>query len=85
MLAQKILRFPKLHRSTSPSPPVLKERTDEERNKQKKPKETKSKECQITEEEVEGKTEEERETMKIMGFACFDSTKGKEAGGSVDV
>ena len=29
---------------------------------------------------MEGKTEEEVEMMKLMGFAFFDSTKGKKGG-----
>ncbi|KFO21118.1 Max dimerization protein 1 [Fukomys damarensis] len=65
-------RSPRRHRSTSPSPSRLKERRDEEK---KETKETKSKERQITEEDLEGKTEEEIEMMKLMGFASFDSTK----------
>ncbi|XP_014396429.1 PREDICTED: serine/arginine-rich splicing factor 11-like isoform X1 [Myotis brandtii] len=62
-------RSPRRHRSTSPSPSRLKERRDEEK------KERKSKEGQITEEDLEGKTEEEIEMMKVMGFSAFDSTK----------
>ncbi|XP_057596914.1 U4/U6.U5 small nuclear ribonucleoprotein 27 kDa protein isoform X2 [Hippopotamus amphibius kiboko] len=75
------LRSPRRHRSTSPSPSRLKERRDEEK---KETKETKSKERQITEEDLEGKTEEEIEMMKLMGFASFDSTKGKKVDGSVN-
>ncbi|KAK7808217.1 hypothetical protein U0070_016942, partial [Myodes glareolus] len=36
------------------------------------------------EEDLEGKTEEEIEMMKLMGFASFDSTKGKKVDGSVN-
>ncbi|KAL1789349.1 germ cell-less protein-like 1 [Sigmodon hispidus] len=72
---------PRRHRSTSPSPSRLKERRDEEK---KETKEIKSKERQITEEDLEGKTEEEIEMMKLMGFASFDSTKGKKVDGSVN-
>uniref|UniRef100_A0A4W2EFS0 U4/U6.U5 tri-snRNP-associated protein 3 n=1 Tax=Bos indicus x Bos taurus TaxID=30522 RepID=A0A4W2EFS0_BOBOX len=68
-------RSPRRHRSTSPAPSRLKERRDE---KKKETKETKSKEHQITEEDLEGNIEEEIE-MKLMGFASFDSTKGKKA------
>ncbi|XP_075805264.1 U4/U6.U5 small nuclear ribonucleoprotein 27 kDa protein-like [Microtus pennsylvanicus] len=68
-------------RSTSPSPSRLKERRDEEK---KETKEIKSKVRQITEEDLEGKTEEEIEMMKLMGFASFDSTKGKKVDGSVN-
>ena len=49
----------------------------------KETKETKSKEHQITEEDLEGNIEEEIE-MKLMGFASFDSTKGKKVDGSVN-
>lgn len=74
-------RSPRRHRSTSPSPSRLKERRDEEK---KETKEIKNKERQITEEDLEGKTEEEIEMMKLMGFASFDSTKGKKVDGSVN-
>uniref|UniRef100_A0ACB8EZQ0 Uncharacterized protein n=1 Tax=Sphaerodactylus townsendi TaxID=933632 RepID=A0ACB8EZQ0_9SAUR len=36
------------------------------------------------EEDLEGKTEEEIEMMKAMGFASFDTTKGKKVDGSVN-
>ena len=58
-------------------PSRLKERRDEK-------KETKSKERQITEKDLEGKTEEEIEMMKLMGFASFDSIKGKKVDSSVN-
>lgn len=32
----------------------------------------------ITDAELEGKTEEEREIMRLMGFCSFDTTKGKK-------
>ncbi|XP_011840432.1 PREDICTED: U4/U6.U5 small nuclear ribonucleoprotein 27 kDa protein [Mandrillus leucophaeus] len=38
----------------------------------------------FAEEDLEGKTEEEIEMMKLMGFASFDSTKGKKVDGSVN-
>uniref|UniRef100_A0A8B9QBK9 U4/U6.U5 small nuclear ribonucleoprotein 27 kDa protein n=1 Tax=Apteryx owenii TaxID=8824 RepID=A0A8B9QBK9_APTOW len=63
---------PRRHRSSSSSPPRLKERRDEEK---KEIKDSKSKERQITEEDLQGKTEEEIEMMKMMGFASFDTTK----------
>ena len=74
-------RSPRRHRSTSPAPSRLKERRDD---KKKETKETKSKEHQITEEDLEGNIEEEIE-MKLMGFASFDSKKGKNVDGSVNV
>lgn len=59
----------------------MKERRDDEK---KDSKDSKNKERQITEEDLEGKTEEEIEMMKLMGFASFDSTKGKKVDGSVN-
>ncbi|KAK1332994.1 hypothetical protein QTO34_006526 [Cnephaeus nilssonii] len=35
-------------------------------------------------EDLEGKTEEEIEMMKVMGFSAFDSTKGKRLDGCVN-
>ncbi|KAH0623031.1 hypothetical protein JD844_030929 [Phrynosoma platyrhinos] len=68
-------------RSSSSSPVRPKERRDDEK---KENKEAKGKERQITEEDLEGKTEEEIEMMKMMGFASFDTTKGKKVEGSVN-
>ena len=56
----------------------------ETRDEKKETKETNSKECQVSEEDLEGKTEEEIEMMTLMGFASFDSTKGKKVDGSVN-
>uniref|UniRef100_A0A8B9ZFT6 U4/U6.U5 small nuclear ribonucleoprotein 27 kDa protein n=1 Tax=Anas platyrhynchos TaxID=8839 RepID=A0A8B9ZFT6_ANAPL len=69
------------HRSSSSSPPRLKERRDEEK---KEIKDSKGKERQITEEDLQGKTEEEIEMMKMMGFASFDTTKGKKVDGAAN-
>ncbi|XP_009277171.1 PREDICTED: U4/U6.U5 small nuclear ribonucleoprotein 27 kDa protein, partial [Aptenodytes forsteri] len=79
-------RSPRRHRSSSSSPPRLKERRDEEK---KEIKDSKSKERQITEadlqgEDLQGKTEEEIEMMKTMGFASFDTTKGKKVDGAAN-
>ncbi|TFK00018.1 thyrotropin subunit beta [Platysternon megacephalum] len=63
---------PRRHRSSSSSPSRQKERRDDEK---KENKDAKSKEHQITEEDMEGKTEEEIEMMKTMGFGSFDTTK----------
>ncbi|KAL8174092.1 UNVERIFIED_CONTAM: U4/U6.U5 small nuclear ribonucleoprotein [Gekko kuhli] len=71
---------PRRHRSSSPSPPRQKGRDDEK----KEIKDSKGKERQITEEDLEGKTEEEIEMMKTMGFSTFDTTKGKKVEGSVN-
>ncbi|KAM9714943.1 LOW QUALITY PROTEIN: U4/U6.U5 small nuclear ribonucleoprotein 27 kDa protein-like [Dama dama] len=67
-------RSPRRHRSTSASPSRLKGKRDEEE------KETK----QMLTEDLEGKTEEEIEMIKLMGFASFDVTKGKKVDGSVN-
>ncbi|KAJ6653269.1 hypothetical protein lerEdw1_009433 [Lerista edwardsae] len=72
---------PRRHRSSSSSPSRQKERRDDEK---KEVKDSKGKEHQITEEDLEGKTEEEIEMMKTMGFATFDTTKGKKVDGSVN-
>nr|XP_025978135.1 U4/U6.U5 small nuclear ribonucleoprotein 27 kDa protein [Dromaius novaehollandiae] len=74
-------RSPRRHRSSSSSPPRLKERRDEEK---KEIKDSKGKERQITEEDLQGKTEEEIEMMKMMGFASFDTTKGKKVDGAAN-
>ncbi|XP_027197082.1 U4/U6.U5 small nuclear ribonucleoprotein 27 kDa protein yantar [Dermatophagoides pteronyssinus] len=37
---------------------------------------------EITDKDLEGKTEEEQQMMKLMGFAGFDSTKGKPVKGN---
>lgn len=37
----------------------------------------------ITEKDLEGKTEEEKEMMKLMGFGNFETTKGKHVAGNV--
>ncbi|KAK5871621.1 hypothetical protein PBY51_004490 [Eleginops maclovinus] len=66
---------PRRHRSTSS------ERRDDDR---KESKEKTAKPIQISEEDMEGKTEEEIEMMKLMGFGSFDSTKGKKTDGSVN-
>ncbi|NXN82739.1 SNR27 protein, partial [Bombycilla garrulus] len=73
-------RSPRRHRSSSSSPARPKERRDEEK---KELKDTK-KERQITEEDLQGKTEEEIEMMKMMGFASFDTTKGKKVDGAAN-
>uniref|UniRef100_A0A8C9NRC7 U4/U6.U5 small nuclear ribonucleoprotein 27 kDa protein n=1 Tax=Serinus canaria TaxID=9135 RepID=A0A8C9NRC7_SERCA len=37
-----------------------------------------------SEEDLQGKTEEEIEMMKMMGFASFDTTKGKKVDGAAN-
>ncbi|MBN3290304.1 MAD1 protein, partial [Polypterus senegalus] len=74
-------RSPRRHRSSSLSPTRQKDRREDEKDA----KESKSvKEHQISEEDLQGKTEEEIEMMKLMGFGNFDTTKGKKVDGSVN-
>ncbi|XP_028314457.1 U4/U6.U5 small nuclear ribonucleoprotein 27 kDa protein [Gouania willdenowi] len=61
------------HRSSSSSP-----------TRQKDAKDKPAKPIQISAEDMEGKTEEEIEMMKVMGFGAFDTTKGKKRDGSVN-
>ncbi|XP_038159579.1 U4/U6.U5 small nuclear ribonucleoprotein 27 kDa protein [Cyprinodon tularosa] len=72
---------PRCHRSSSLSPGRQKDRRDDER---KEGKDKAGKPIQISAEDMEGKTEEEIEMMKLMGFGSFDSTKGKKTDGSVN-
>uniref|UniRef100_A0A8C5M235 U4/U6.U5 small nuclear ribonucleoprotein 27 kDa protein n=1 Tax=Leptobrachium leishanense TaxID=445787 RepID=A0A8C5M235_9ANUR len=74
-------RSPRRPRSSSLSPLRAKERRDDEK---KDPKETTGVAKEMTVEELEGKTEEEIEMMKLMGFDGFDTTKGKKVDGSVN-
>ncbi|XP_027889267.1 U4/U6.U5 small nuclear ribonucleoprotein 27 kDa protein [Xiphophorus couchianus] len=68
---------PRRHRSSSLSPGRQK---DERKEAKDKP----GKSIQISAEDMEGKTEEEIEMMKTMGFGSFDTTKGKKTDGSVN-
>ncbi|KAM3610541.1 uncharacterized protein V6R79_005417 [Siganus canaliculatus] len=72
-------RSPRRHRSSSISPMRQKDRRDDER---KETKEKAAKPIQISAEDMQGKTEEEIEMMKLMGFATFDTTKGKKTEGA---
>uniref|UniRef100_A0A1A8PV30 U4/U6.U5 small nuclear ribonucleoprotein 27 kDa protein n=1 Tax=Nothobranchius pienaari TaxID=704102 RepID=A0A1A8PV30_9TELE len=72
---------PRRHRSSSSSPMRQKDRRDDER---KEVKDKSSKPIQISAEDMQGKTEEEIEMMKLMGFSSFDSSKGKKTDGSVN-
>ncbi|KAM4745371.1 U4/U6.U5 small nuclear ribonucleoprotein 27 kDa protein [Anableps anableps] len=72
---------PRRHRSSSLSPVRQKDRRDDER---KEVKDKPGKSIQISAEDMQGKTEEEIEMMKMMGFGSFDSTKGKKTDGSVN-
>ncbi|XP_026100904.1 U4/U6.U5 small nuclear ribonucleoprotein 27 kDa protein isoform X1 [Carassius auratus] len=72
-------RSPRRHRSSSLSPLRQKDRRDDDR---KEVKDKPAKVHQISAEDMQGKTEEEIEMMKLMGFGAFDSTKGKKKEGS---
>ncbi|XP_028269076.1 U4/U6.U5 small nuclear ribonucleoprotein 27 kDa protein [Parambassis ranga] len=72
---------PRRHRSSSLSPVRQKDRRDDDR---KDMKEKTAKPIQISAEDMQGKTEEEIEMMKLMGFSTFDTTKGKKTDGSVN-
>ncbi|XP_030058371.1 U4/U6.U5 small nuclear ribonucleoprotein 27 kDa protein [Microcaecilia unicolor] len=82
--ARRDSRSPRRHRSSSNSPTRLKERRDDDKDHKDSKSGGPPKERQITEEDMEGKTEEEIEMMKIMGFGSFDTTKGKKVEGSVN-
>ncbi|KAL2092190.1 hypothetical protein ACEWY4_011988 [Coilia grayii] len=74
-------RSPRRHRSSSLSPQRQKDRRDDDK---KEVKDKPVKVHQISEEDMQGKTEEEIEMMKLMGFGSFDSSKGKKVDGSVN-
>uniref|UniRef100_A0A3P9J9B4 U4/U6.U5 small nuclear ribonucleoprotein 27 kDa protein n=1 Tax=Oryzias latipes TaxID=8090 RepID=A0A3P9J9B4_ORYLA len=63
--------------SISPSRQKLEDERKDSKTKSAKP-------IQISAEDMQGKTEEEIEMMKLMGFSTFDSTKGKKTDGSVN-
>ncbi|KAI7813095.1 U4/U6.U5 small nuclear ribonucleoprotein 27 kDa protein [Triplophysa rosa] len=67
-------------RSSSLSPLRQKDRREDDR---KEVKEKHAKVHQISAEDMEGKTEEEIEMMKTMGFGSFDTSKGKRKEGSI--
>jgi len=72
---------PRRHHSSSLSPGRQKDRRDDDR---KESKDKPAKPIQISAEDMQGKTEEEIEMMKLMGFASFDTTKGRKADGSAN-
>ncbi|XP_051957435.1 U4/U6.U5 small nuclear ribonucleoprotein 27 kDa protein [Xyrauchen texanus] len=73
-------RSPRRHRSSSQSPVRQKDRREDEKEGKEKP----AKIHQISAEDMQGKTEEEIEMMKLMGFGSFESTKGKKQDGSAN-
>ncbi|XP_061585779.1 U4/U6.U5 small nuclear ribonucleoprotein 27 kDa protein [Cololabis saira] len=70
-------RSPRRHRSSSNSPGRQKHDDKDSKDKPGKP-------ITISAEDMQGKTEEEIEMMKLMGFGSFDTTKGKKTDGSVN-
>ncbi|KAM3868287.1 U4/U6.U5 small nuclear ribonucleoprotein 27 kDa protein [Diretmus argenteus] len=72
------------HRRRSRSPARRHRSSSQSPSRQKDSKEKTVKPIQISEEDMQGKTEEEIEMMKIMGFSTFDSSKGKKTDGSVN-
>ncbi|MBN3296981.1 SNR27 protein, partial [Amia calva] len=70
---------PRRHRSSSLSPLRAKDRRDDDKTDSKP-----AKEHEISEEDLQGKTEDEIEMMKLMGFSTFDTTKGRKMDGSVN-
>ncbi|XP_063051010.1 U4/U6.U5 small nuclear ribonucleoprotein 27 kDa protein [Engraulis encrasicolus] len=74
------------HRRRSRSPPRRHRSSSQDRrdDDKKEGKDKPVKVHQISEEDMEGKTEEEIEMMKLMGFGSFDSSKGKKTDGSVN-
>ncbi|XP_066570358.1 U4/U6.U5 small nuclear ribonucleoprotein 27 kDa protein [Amia ocellicauda] len=72
-------RSPRRHRSSSLSPLRAKDRRDDDKTDSKP-----AKEHEISEEDLQGKTEDEIEMMKLMGFSTFDTTKGRKMDGSVN-
>ncbi|KAI3371842.1 hypothetical protein L3Q82_006724 [Scortum barcoo] len=72
---------PRRHRSSSLSPVRQKDRREDDR---KEVKESKAKPIQISAEDMQGKTEEEIEMMKLMGFSSFDTSKGKKSEASAN-
>ncbi|XP_076854065.1 U4/U6.U5 small nuclear ribonucleoprotein 27 kDa protein isoform X1 [Brachyhypopomus gauderio] len=74
-------RSPRRHRSSSLSPSRQKDRREDDR---KDAKDKPVKVHQISAEDMQGKSEEEIEMMKLMGFGSFHTTKGKKMDGSVN-
>ncbi|XP_012671415.1 U4/U6.U5 small nuclear ribonucleoprotein 27 kDa protein [Clupea harengus] len=68
-------------RRTSRSPSRQKDRRDDDKKEQK---DKAVKVHEISEEDMQGKTEDEIEMMKLMGFGSFETTKGRKVDGSVN-
>ncbi|KAK9522342.1 hypothetical protein VZT92_018815 [Zoarces viviparus] len=76
-------RSPQRRRS-SRSPPRRRRSTSSPSEERKDSKEKTVKPITISAEDMEGKTEEEIEMMKLMGFGSFETSKGKKTDGSVN-
>uniref|UniRef100_A0A8C4NEB9 U4/U6.U5 small nuclear ribonucleoprotein 27 kDa protein n=2 Tax=Eptatretus burgeri TaxID=7764 RepID=A0A8C4NEB9_EPTBU len=72
-------RSPKRQRTLSASPPRHLHRSDDDRKMVASMSATN---VNLTEADMEGKSEEEVEMMKLMGFGSFATTKGKRVDGS---
>ncbi|XP_075960744.1 U4/U6.U5 small nuclear ribonucleoprotein 27 kDa protein isoform X2 [Anarhichas minor] len=72
------------HRRRSRSPPRRHRSSSSPSEERKDSKEKSVKPITISAEDMEGKTEEEIEMMKLMGFGSFETSKGRKTDGSVN-
>ncbi|KAM6944230.1 U4/U6.U5 small nuclear ribonucleoprotein 27 kDa protein isoform 2-T2 [Lycodopsis pacificus] len=72
------------HRRRSRSPPRRHRSSSSPSEERKDSKEKTAKPITISAEDMEGKTEEEIEMMKLMGFGSFETSKGRKTDGSVN-
>ncbi|XP_068577221.1 U4/U6.U5 small nuclear ribonucleoprotein 27 kDa protein [Cebidichthys violaceus] len=72
------------HRRRSRSPPRRHRSSSSPSEERKDSKEKSAKPITISAEDMEGKTEEEIEMMKLMGFGSFETSKGRKTDGSVN-
>ncbi|XP_031704871.1 U4/U6.U5 small nuclear ribonucleoprotein 27 kDa protein isoform X1 [Anarrhichthys ocellatus] len=71
-------------RRSSRSPPRRHRSSSSPSEERKDSKEKSAKPITISAEDMEGKTEEEIEMMKLMGFGSFETSKGRKTDGSVN-
>ncbi|KAM6944229.1 U4/U6.U5 small nuclear ribonucleoprotein 27 kDa protein isoform 1-T1 [Lycodopsis pacificus] len=71
-------------RRSSRSPPRRHRSSSSPSEERKDSKEKTAKPITISAEDMEGKTEEEIEMMKLMGFGSFETSKGRKTDGSVN-
>ncbi|XP_075960745.1 U4/U6.U5 small nuclear ribonucleoprotein 27 kDa protein isoform X3 [Anarhichas minor] len=71
-------------RRSSRSPPRRHRSSSSPSEERKDSKEKSVKPITISAEDMEGKTEEEIEMMKLMGFGSFETSKGRKTDGSVN-